>query len=156
MNSVERCWRPERGGELSAWKKWLSPWQLLRWSPDMHPVSHRDEVQRLGMWRATAAARRRWDLSDRPTAGGYDKLSRNSSTSWSDAEIFTGLCLSDGHGARITMRNWSTATDHRRWDLFGAKRSDHLGTLYHGEHPSDELIERLGARFTPDFVWWPG
>jgi hypothetical protein len=45
--------------------------------------------------------------------GGYDELSHNPSTSGSDAKIFTGLCLSDDHGARITASNRSTATDHR-------------------------------------------
>jgi hypothetical protein len=46
--------------------------------------------------------------------GGYGELSHNPSTSGSDAKIFTGLCLSDGHGARITASNRSTATDYRR------------------------------------------
>jgi hypothetical protein len=46
--------------------------------------------------------------------GGYGKLSHNPSANGSDAKIFTGLCLSDGHGARITASNRSTATGHRR------------------------------------------
>jgi surface antigen len=69
-NLVGQCGWPERGGELSVWKKRLLPWQWLRWSSDMHPVSHRDEVPRWGTWHTTAAARRWWDLSERPTAGG--------------------------------------------------------------------------------------
>jgi hypothetical protein len=113
-NLNEGARRPERGGELCARKTWLSSWQWFRWSPDMHPVSHHGEDQRRGTWRATAAARRRWDLSGRPTARGDGKRSCNSSASGSDAEILIEPCLSDGHGARIMASNRSTAMGYRR------------------------------------------
>jgi hypothetical protein len=63
--SERRWWiRPSSAGgrrrhELCAWNKRLSPWQLLRWSLDMHPVSHHDEDQCLSTWHTTATARRR-------------------------------------------------------------------------------------------------
>jgi hypothetical protein len=78
MNSAERCSRPERGGELSAWKKWLSPWQLLRWSPDMQLVSHYDENQRLSTWHATTTARWRWESLSEGGEQGRDTAASRS------------------------------------------------------------------------------
>jgi hypothetical protein len=64
--------RAVAGGEkkLCAWNRWLSPWQSLRWSLDMHPKVHHDEDKRLSMWHAMVTDRRRWRLSDRPMSWG--------------------------------------------------------------------------------------
>jgi hypothetical protein len=78
----------------------------------MHPVSHRDEVQRVGTWRTTAAARRRRDLSERPTSWGG--ITAVLAAAQSGRQIFTWSSLSAAHGARIATSNQPPATGHRR------------------------------------------
>jgi hypothetical protein len=92
-------WRPERGDELSVGRKWLSPWQWLRWSTDMHPVSHRGEVQLWGTWRATTAAYRR---RGHPTDDELGWSTAALAVAQSGRQIFTRPSLSAAHGARIT------------------------------------------------------
>jgi hypothetical protein len=49
--------------------------------------------------------------------------------------------------ARIAAEGRSSAVRLPRW------RSDHPGTLYHGENPSEHLTDHLGAPFSPKFKW---
>jgi hypothetical protein len=52
------------------WDRWLSPWRLLRRSPDMHSVIHHDAGQRLSTWRAPVTDQRWRRLSGRPMSKG--------------------------------------------------------------------------------------
>jgi len=144
-NLAEPCWRPEREGELWAGKTWLLSWQWFRWSPDMHPVSHRGEDQRRGTWRATAAARRRWDLSGRPTAGGT-------------ASVAATRAQVDRTPRFLLSRAYPMAMAHEsRWEVINGdgrpatSRGVELGSfsvghlLYHGDLLLDELTEHFEA-----------
>jgi hypothetical protein len=47
INLTESRWRPEGKRGSGAWHRWLSPWQVLRRSPDMHRTVSRNVVKYL-------------------------------------------------------------------------------------------------------------
>jgi hypothetical protein len=83
--------------------------------------------------------------------GKYGKLSCHETQLNPGAKIFTCLCFSSDHGARIT-----TISAHRDGERLAV---DLMQILYHGIPYSVSMTERFETPFPPNFQWqqvyWP-
>jgi hypothetical protein len=70
INLTESRWRPEGKRGSNARNRWLSPWQVLRRSPDMHSTVSHNVVKCMDTWQMAVMDRRWWRLSDRRWARG--------------------------------------------------------------------------------------
>ena len=102
INLTESRWRPEGKRGSGDWNRWLSPWQVLQWSPDMHSTVSRNVVKCMDTWRTTVMDQRRWWSFDPATLSRL-RWARITSPAW-----IAGGGVSSGSDLRQVTVQWQT------------------------------------------------